>query len=179
MNLIGKKLILRELKESDMKLLNDMINDSNIENNIVGWSKPVTMAEQISWYQNLKNDLNIRYIISDIDNTESAFGTGIISKIDNKNRSCSIDIKIAKEYQGKGYGKETIAILCDYIFNELNLNRIYVNILEYNKGSQKIFESNGFKKEGEQRQAIYKNGKYNDLFIYGLIKEDYLSDRNR
>ena len=178
MNLIGKKVLLRELRDTDMPLLNKLINSPNIEKYIVGWSKPVTMSEQISWFQNLKSDANIRYIISDKDDNNS-YGTGIISRIDNKNRTCSIDIKIDEDCHNNGYGKETISLLINYIFNELNLNRIAVNILDYNIGSQKIFEANGFIKEGEQRQAIYKNGKYNNLFIYALTKEDYLSERNR
>ena len=179
MNLMGNRVLLRELRETDMALLNKLINDSNIEKYVVGWSKPVTMYEQIEWYKNLKNDSNIRYIISDNNNPDKAYGTAIICNIDNKNRLCSLDIKIDENYQKKGFGKETIKILVDYIFNELNLNRIYSHVLDYNAGSQKIFESNGFIKEGEQRQAVYKNGKYNNLYIYGLIKEDYLSERNR
>ena len=174
MNLIGNKILLIEIRNEDL----DFFNNPEIEKNVVGWSKPVTMNEQINWFQNLKNDPNIRFMIVNINDTE-IYGTGIISKIDYKNKSCNLNIKLDPNFHGKGIGTESIAILVKYSFEELNLNRITANILEYNIGSQKIFEKNGFIKEGIQRKAIYKCGKYNDLYNYGLIKEDYYNEGNR
>lgn len=171
MNLTGKKVILRELKESDMPFFNQLINSSEVEKVVVGWSKPVTMTEQLSWFQGLKGDNNIRYTIANLEDTE-IYGTLIISKLDWKNRTCGIDIKLSNDARGKGIGTESISLAIDYIFNELNLNRIGINILESNIPSQKLFEKAGFIKEGTLRKAVYKNGQYLDLFVYSLLKED-------
>ncbi len=179
MNLKGKKVELRELREGDMVLLNKLLNDPEIAKNVVGWSKPITMYEQMTWFHNLHDDSNIRYTIADVKDLDLAYGTAIISDIDFKNGSCGINIKIDNAFQRKGFGKESLSLLINYIFNELNLNRINAEILEYNIGSQKAFESLGFIKEGEKRQAIYKGGKYNDLYIYSLIREDYCREGNR
>lgn len=178
MNLIGKKIMLRELKEEDMHLLNCLINNPKIEMNVLGWSKPVTMEEQNAWFKKLNSDNNIRYAISDLKG-EDVFGTGIISRIDWKNQNCSLDIKISDEYQQKGYGNETISLLIEYAFNELNMHSISIKILDYNFASQKLFEKNGFKKVGVLRKKIYKMGKFNDVFIYDLLKEEYINERNR
>lgn len=178
MNLIGKKIILRELKENDMQLFNKLMNSSEIEQSVVGWSKPVTMIEQITWFQNIKNYDTIRYTIANIDDTE-IYGTLIISKLDWKNRSCGLDIKLLSDARGKGIGNESIKLAIDYIFNELNMNRIGINIIDTNIPSKKLFEKNGFVKEGVLREAVFKNGKYNNLFTYSLLKKDYLNERNR
>ena len=53
------------------------------------------------------------------------------------------------------------------------MNRIYLNILEENISSRKLFEKMGFIQEGVQREAVFKNGKYNNLIMYSLLKEDY------
>lgn len=173
-----KKVILRELRESDMTLFNSLMNCSDVEQFVVGWCKPVTMHEQISWFQNLKNDDNIRYTIANVEDNE-IFGTLIISKIDWKNRSCGLDIKLSSDSRGKGIGSESVSIATNYIFNELNLNRIGVRILDSNIPSQKLFKKNGFIEEGKLRNAIYKNGKYDDLLIFSILKEDFLNERNR
>ena len=110
---------------------------------------------------------------------EQVYGTAAISRIDWKNRRCSIDIKLIQEFQGKGYGNETITLLIKYIFEELNMYRIFVNILECNTRSIELFEKMGFIKEGIQRKAIYKNGQYNNLIMYSLLKEEYLNEGNR
>lgn len=178
MNLIGKNILLRELRNNDMELLNNLINNPEIEHMVVGWSKPVTMSEQNSWFNNLTNDSNIRYAICLQENQNNAIGTAIISKLDWKNRCASFDIKIDPNNHGKGYGTETIKLLLKYSFEELNLHRISVSILDYNTKSQQLFEKNGFILEGRKRQAIFKNNKYNDLLIYSILSEEYLSERN-
>lgn len=180
MNIVGKRILLRELRKEDMSLLNQLINDYDICQNVVGWSKPVTMEEQINWFKNLENDKNIRYAICDKKKQDIIIGTIVISKIDWKNRSCSVDIKISKNKQKKGYGKSAINLVINYVFKELNLNRIAVNILESNVGSRRVFEACGFKIEGIQKQAIYKNGKYNTLINYAILKKEFINnERNR
>lgn len=179
MNLIGKKVLLREVREGDMEIFNEMINSPTIEANVVGWSKPVTIYEQNEWYKNIQNDSSvIRYSVCEA-NEGVLCGTAIISRIDWKNRVCSIDIKLCENAQGKGYGTETIALLKEYIFNELNLNRIEVKILETNIGSQKLFQKSGFVREGVLRRAVYKKGNYINLFLYSYLKEEYLYEGNR
>ena len=75
-------------------------------------------------------------------------------------------------FKEDGYGTETIRLLKKYIFEELNMNRIYLNILEENISSRKLFEKMGFIQEGVQREAVFKNGKYNNLIMYSLLKEE-------
>ena len=178
MNIKEKKIKLRELRENDMELLNSLMNDEEVEHNVIGWSKPVTMSEQMQWYRNISNDQNIRYAIVDINDTE-IYGTGIISRIDWKNGNCSIDIKLDKRCQNHGYGSEAISLLLKHAFDELNMNSVNVKIISYNIASQKAFEKNGFKKTGVLRSNIYKNGKYNDVYIYDLLKEEYINEGNR
>ena len=179
MNLVGNKICLRNLEDSDKDILKNLINDEQTSRNIVGWSKPISSVEHDLWFVNLKNDSNFRYIIADKSKIEKAYGNAIISRIDWKNRGCSIDIKLSQEFQGNGYGTETITLLIKYTFEELNMHRIFVNILEYNNQSIRLFEKMGFVKEGMQRKAIYKNGRYNNLLMYSLLKEEYENEGNR
>jgi len=176
MNLMGNKVYLRALSKADMPFLNDLINDEDIENMIVGWSKPVNMEEQYLWFENLKNDSNIRFAICKKTSQDEAIGTVIVSKIDWKNSSASIDIKLSQNVAGSGIGTDTIRTILKYVFNELNLNRVYVNILDYNLASQKVFQKCGFKLEGEQKQAIFKKGKYHNLLLYAILREEFCNE---
>ena len=176
MNLKGKKIYLRALNQEDMKLLNQMINDDYIEKMVVGWNRPISEYEQNEWYANLKNDDNIRYAINTVENKNNIIGSATIRNIDWKNRSASYDIKMIKEFTGKGLGTDTIQTLLKYSFKELNLNRINVNIIEYNEASKKMFEKCGFIIEGVQRKAVFKNGKYHSVLNLGILKEDFVDN---
>ena len=39
-----------------------------------------------------------------------------------------------------------------------------------NTASQRVLEKNGFIREGVQKDAVYKNEKIYDLFLYGKLK---------
>ena len=170
MNLLGKKVLLKPLEKDDMEILHFMINDPDMSNMVVGWSKPISMVEQERWFENLKNDLNIRYAISYNGKT---VGSAIIHDIDWKNKSVTLSIKVLKDYCKIGIGKDTIKTLIEYCFNELNVNRICAEVLDYNISSNSLFKSCGFVLEGTKRNAIYKKGKYNSLNLYSILKEEY------
>jgi RimJ/RimL family protein N-acetyltransferase len=36
-----------------------------------------------------------------------------------------------------------------------------------------VLEKNGFKQEGHLRQHAFKNDQYEDVFIYGLLREEW------
>lgn len=174
MNIVGQDIVLRAIEQEDMELLKGLINDPEIENNVVGWSFPVSSYKQINWINNLINDTNnVRYII-DIKDVGSV-GLASLTKIDFKNGTATINIKLKNEekIRKKGIGYKVINMLINYAFNQLNLNCLVANILAYNIASQRLFEKCGFICEGTLRSRVFKNGAYQDLYSYSLLRSDY------
>ena len=66
-----------------------------------------------------------------------------------------------------------------YAFEQLQLNRLDGSYLIYNETSQKLYEKCGAKVEGLKRKAIFKDGRYWDQQISGVLKEDYLEAKNK
>lgn len=50
------------------------------------------------------------------------------------------------------------------------MNRIGVKIFSFNERSINLFENVGFIREGVVRELVYKKGKFEDEYIYGLLK---------
>ncbi len=169
MKLENDSILLREIRKDDLALLNKLINDPVINKTTVGDSKHVSMEEQLRWFENLKKSSDIRFIIA--NKNDEPLGTCIINQIDEKNHSCSIGIKLDQTAQGKGLGTQTIRLILPYIFDVLKMHRIFVEILESNIASIKLFEKCGFKIEGKHIDAVYKNGEYVNLLTLGLINE--------
>ncbi|MCK7524552.1 MAG: GNAT family N-acetyltransferase [Ignavibacteriales bacterium] len=46
-------------------------------------------------------------------------------------------------------------------------------MFEGNDASQKVLEKNGFVLEGKLRKSVFKENKFVDHYIYGLLKEDF------
>jgi len=174
MELKGKKVILRAVEEEDLEMLRKLTNDSEYEKMIVGWSFPISKKEQLDWFENCKNGLNrLRYTI--VTEADGAVGMIGLRDIDWKNGVASgLGMRIArKEIRTRGLATDAWMTLMRYAFEELRLNRINGSALSYNKASLRVCEKVGFKVEGTQRQAVFKNGKYHDLIIMGCLKSDY------
>lgn len=167
-----KDVTLRAIEEEDLGLLREMINDPEIEKMTGGGGLPVSRKDQKEWYEHL-NKRDIRLIID----TEvlSAIGTVMLTDIDYCNSSAQCHIKLITNAQvrNKGYGTKAIYALVQHAFLYLNLHCIYSQILDYNIASQKAFAKCGFKQEGILRSRVYKNGKYHDVTMWSVLKDEF------
>ena len=176
MNIYGKIVKLRAIEPEDLDLLRDMINDPKLERLIVGHSFPTSKLQQQNWYNKLSEDQrNLRLIIETKE--DGAIGFANIVDIDWVNRTAFHGIKIAKQTnRGKGIGTDTVMAVMKYCFEELQLKRLESTIVSYNKASLKLYtERCGWQQEGTKREAVFKNGKFCDLNIVGILKEDYFN----
>lgn len=174
MDLYGKKVILRAVEEEDIEMLRELTNDPDYEKMIVGWSYPISKRDQSEWFSRCKNtDSVIRYTI--VTKEDGPVGMIGLRDIDWKNGVASgLGMRIAKkEIRTRGLATDAWMTLMHYAFTELRLNRINGSALAYNKASLRVCEKVGFKVEGVQRQAIFKNGEFIDLVIMGCLKSDY------
>ncbi len=78
-----------------------------------------------------------------------------------------------EEYRGKGVGTFAIRTMISHAFFNLNLRRIQLGVLENNIIAINLYKKVGFIEEGRKRKAIYKNGRYIDELVMGLLREEY------
>jgi ribosomal-protein-alanine N-acetyltransferase len=72
-----------------------------------------------------------------------------------------------------GYCTEGVKIIVDYLFMSKNIVRIGAATNTENKASQKVLENAGFKKEGTERKGIFIWGKWADLYVYSILREEW------
>lgn len=171
MNINGMNIVLRAVILKDAKLLLDLINDPDTEAMLGGSSYPVSMENQENWILKLNAGENsLRCIIAKKEAEDEGLGTIILSDIDRKNGVAQVHIKMDKvKGRGKGYGTDALNTIVRYAFNEMRLNCIYAEVLEYNQPSQKLFAKCGFTKDGMLRSRVYKNGKYVNIISFSIL----------
>lgn len=90
------------------------------------------------------------------------------------NGTTSLSIGIGdKKNRGMGYGTEAMELILQYAFTELNLHRVGLNFLSYNKSGEKLYTKLGFKKEGVRREFIHRDGRYYDLIDMGILRHEW------
>ncbi len=127
-----------------------------------------TKDESIVFAIRLKSDNNI-------------IGIAGFDDIVKSNKVATLFIGIGnKDLRGKGYGNESLKILLDYGFNDMDFYRIQLNVLEFNTSAIKLYERACFKKEGVFRDFVLRNNQRYDMFLYGLLKHEYnFNNKNR
>ncbi|MFZ6026225.1 MAG: GNAT family N-acetyltransferase [Chloroflexota bacterium] len=78
-----------------------------------------------------------------------------------------------EDFWGKGYGTEALRLFLGYVFREMNLRRVSLNVFGYNPRAIRSYEKCGFKIEGRLREAILKEGKRWDVVFMGILREEW------
>lgn len=79
-----------------------------------------------------------------------------------------------REFWGKGYGTDVMRVMLRYAFTEVNLNRVTLNVFEYNPRAIRSYEKAGFRHEGRERQVLNKEGRRWDLVFMGILREEWM-----
>lgn len=97
-----------------------------------------------------------------------------LHQLDLNNRNAAIGYWLTKEAEGKGIMTRCCAGLINYAFEQLSLQRIEIKAATGNAKSQAIPIRLGFKQEGVLRQAELVSGKFLDLILFSMLKEEWL-----
>ncbi|MFS0862768.1 GNAT family N-acetyltransferase [Fredinandcohnia sp. 179-A 10B2 NHS] len=93
--------------------------------------------------------------------------------IDWKNKSTSIGYFLSEEAQGRGIITQSIEALLGYLFNELRLNRVQIQVAAGNVKSRAIPERMGFRAENIIREGQWLYDHYEDLVTYSLLATEW------
>ena len=98
-----------------------------------------------------------------------------LNKIEMGNHKASIAYYIGESSQGQGLASSCVRAVLAYCFGKLGFNRIELQCTSTNLASQQVAKRLGFTWEGMLHQAELLNGQYVDLFVYGLLRQDFQS----
>jgi RimJ/RimL family protein N-acetyltransferase len=103
-------------------------------------------------------------------------GKAVIARVEWTNGNGQIRIGIdSAEDRCKGYGTQAMRMLLRFAFAELNLFRVSADVPEYNTGAMALVRKFGFVEEVRRRQALERDARRWDLFVFGLLKDEWLS----
>ena len=113
------------------------------------------------------------------DTSDILIGMVSLIDIDYINRSAKFSIQLGDETnRGKGIGTFATMAMLKHAFENMNLYRIQLEVLASNIRAQHLYEKCGFVKEGCLRNSAYKNGKYEDMFVYSILHEEYIKAKS-
>ena len=177
--LIGKRVKLRAVEEEDIHRIVEWRNSPRTYEFFYEY-EPLSRTKQKEWLERHSSDPSEKlFIISTLDG--EAIGMVGFVHIDHRNRKAEWGRFLIGEekYFGGGYGAEVELLILEYAFEHLNLNKLYCEVLINNPSVISLHKKFGFKEEGIFRQHIFKAGKYVDVVVLSLLREEYYSEQTR
>jgi ribosomal-protein-alanine N-acetyltransferase len=71
---------------------------------------------------------------------------------------------------GHGYATDAVRVRTRFAFGELGLHRIEGHTM--NPAMKRVFEKTGYQHEGVARRKFWRDGRYHDVDLFGLLAED-------
>jgi RimJ/RimL family protein N-acetyltransferase len=171
--LIGETIYLRPLEKADAPLGARWLNDPEV-NRTLSRYRPMTLPEEeefIDGPARCETDMVLGVVLRSDDRLIGITG---LHKIDWRCRHTCFGILIGeKQEQGKGRGTQTTQLMVRYAFETLNLNRVWLEVYENNPRGRHVYEKVGFRTEGVLRQHMFRDGRYWDTVVMGILRGDW------
>lgn len=165
-----KNLYFQPVEEKDLEKIRKLRNDPSTWMNLTDIDLVDSESQKV-WLRALsKQKKSKRYFSVFIKN--KFLGLIRMDEFDWTNRSVRIGCDVAKEYRGLGYGTKMMEMAVHYCFNYLNMHRLWLLVLDFNKAAHHVYEKVGFVEEGRYREAIFRDGKYCDYILMSLLRKE-------
>lgn len=171
---------LRELEREDIKCINKWRNDPHLIACLGAPYRFINEDVESNWYDNYMHARNnsVRCAIVDDAKEDEVLGLISLLDIDYINRTGELHIMIGGEVnRGRGLGTFAVNAMVEHAFNNLNLRRIELEVLENNLPAIRLYEKTGFVREGIKREANYKSGEYVGMVVMGLLKKEFTCNK--
>ncbi len=174
MYLQGTKTNIRSLSRKDLFYIVKWKSDPEIADLVRGG--PIYTSIEIEnkrFNRSIDGNDTVRLLVE--TKHKNAIGFISLGEIDKENKKAELGMLIGeKKLWGHGFGTDALITLLDYLFNKLDFNRINLEVFDYNLRAKKAYEKIGFKVEGIQRQGLHRGNSFHDIFIMGILRQDFI-----
>lgn len=139
-------------------------------------TKHIATKEDINVYVQRIIPDNTRYDFLITKDENIILGESVLNEIDWEIKSANYRICLfKKEYCNQHIGTKVIQATIKFGFEVLKLNRIELEVFDFNQRAYSAYRHIGFVEEGRKRQAEYLNGTYCDVIIMSILQEEYFN----
>jgi diamine N-acetyltransferase len=163
---------LRRLQEKDAPYMFEWMKDCRVNRYFRFVPDDITMKSVIEFIS-YSNEKSNSYNFAITDDEDIYLGTVSLKNVDmvSKNGEYAIALRICA--QGKGAGKFATQSILSFAFNELQLERVYLNVLSDNEHAIAFYKKCGFIYEGEFYHHLYLRGEWKNLQWFRMMKKEY------
>jgi UDP-4-amino-4,6-dideoxy-N-acetyl-beta-L-altrosamine N-acetyltransferase len=157
------------LSDEERKMVLDWRNHENIRKWMYS-DDVITEEEHANFIDKLIVETSRFYWV--VMNKEGSYlGTVNLNKIDLKNKHAYLGIYSNPHNQIKNKGRLLIQCIKHLAFEIAGIHTLKLEVIDYNQRAIKFYNESGFSEEGRLKEFIFKDGKWHDVIVMGIINE--------
>ncbi len=163
------KVVIGPLIADDAQLVYQWINAVDLARDN-GFCRPVDAMGFAPWYANIGKDQSKVFFAIRTTDDNRLVGYIAINDIHTVFRSAELGVIIGEaQDRGQGLGAQALGLAMQYCWNDLNLERLTINVYGPNEAAIRCYEKAGFEREGVLRSAAFVNGERVDITVMGAL----------
>lgn len=164
---------IRKWKVEDKYELAQNLNNMKVLNNLRdGLPYPYTEKDAEEYIlAMLSADKDSTYAFAIAVDDKVIGSIGVFRRDNIHSRTAELGYYIGEPYWGQGLMTSAVRQICEYVFDNTDIIRIFAEPFAHNIASCRVLEKAGFSMEGVLRSNAVKNGAIVDMKMYALIKE--------
>lgn len=171
----GEKVVLRPPRTTQLEEYIGWFGDPEVTR-FLGMRTPPSLQQEEEWMKRNAEERNS--VVWAIEYAGKLVGAIGIHDIDWVNRHAVTGIVIgSKDHWRKGIATEAMALRTRFAFCELNLHKLKSRAFMENEGSKRALQKAGYRQSGVQRQEMFREGRWHDMWVGEVLREDWLRDQ--
>ena len=171
----GRLVFLRPAERSDIPTFVRWLSDKRTTRNLALRS-PIGQAMEERWFEDLLDHHGRdrwHFVICRLEDGRPV-GSLDLHEVSVNNGSAGLGIVIGDPAdRSQGYGGDAIQVLVDFGFDELRLERVWLDVYESNPDARRLYERIGFVHEATFRHGIYRGGRYDDVHRLAVLRSEW------
>lgn len=174
--LLTPRLALRELQIGDAAAVAMGAGDKRVARYLIQVPSPYPLAlarrwidARISWWETGRG---LTLAITRRSARHQLLGTVSLRRY-ARDRRAELGYWLAATAWGAGFATEATRAIVDFGFAQLDLARIYAQVLVGNDASMRVLEKLGLVSEGVLRRHVRKARQLHDVVLYGILRDEW------
>ena len=180
-NLHTTRLCLRKLTMADVDSYYARIGSSAEVTKYMLFSPHTHISDSVASIEKAlrryENGKCYRFCIA-LKETDELIGIIEPLRFDESDSSCSFAYMLARDFWGKGYGTEALTAILDFLFTEMEIQRVEADHMAENAASGAVMRKAGMVCNGIVAGKYEKNGVLHDAICYRITRQQYQNMRH-
>lgn len=172
-------IYLRPAERSDIALFVAWFDDARTSRTLA-FRAPISVPMEERWFDQAvaEQGKSGYHFVACLMADDRPIGTIGLFDLDLLNGSAGVGISVGDPADtGKGHGTDMLLALLAFAFGSLRLERVWLDVYDFNERAKRVYERVGFVEEGRLRHAFFHDGAHHDAFRMSILRDEWAARR--